>query len=198
MVRYTCTSLAAIVCLLVGAADRRGAGLLGRLFQDPVLHRHAGRHAGVQGPGAGAAAGPVGRAVSRRRSRSSARASSRTVSRRRLRYPTSLLIGAVLAWPGLCQRQARARAAGRTASRSSPTAFFVAKNGAVRAIIVYLHLSDRLVSRPAQRAGHHDRADRALRLRHHAHHHRPAHLCARRQREGGAKLSGIKTERLTF
>ena len=44
-------------------ADRRCAGLLGRLFQDSILHRHAGRHAGVQGAGACRAAGPVGRSV---------------------------------------------------------------------------------------------------------------------------------------
>ena len=48
-----------------GRGDRGGAGLLGRLFRDPFLHRHAGRHAGLQGPCAGAAAGPVRGAVSR-------------------------------------------------------------------------------------------------------------------------------------
>ena len=52
-----------LVCLVVGGADRRGAGLLRRLLQDPVLHRHAGRHAGLPRPDAGAAAGPVGRPV---------------------------------------------------------------------------------------------------------------------------------------
>ena len=57
-----------IACLVAGARDRRGAGLVRRLLPDPVVHRHAGRHAGVQGPQPGAAAGPVGRAVSRRRS----------------------------------------------------------------------------------------------------------------------------------
>ena len=45
-------------------ADRRRAGLLGRLFQDPVLYRDAGRHAGVQGAGARDPGRPVGRAVS--------------------------------------------------------------------------------------------------------------------------------------
>ncbi len=44
--------------------DRGGAGLLGRLFRDSFLHRHAGRHAGLQGPCARAAAGPVRGAVS--------------------------------------------------------------------------------------------------------------------------------------
>ena len=54
-----------VVCLVAGGLDRRGAGLVRRLLQDPVLHRHAGRHAGVQGPDAGAAGGPVGRPVPR-------------------------------------------------------------------------------------------------------------------------------------
>ena len=46
-----------------GRRDRRGAGLLRRVLEDPGLHRHAGRHAGVQGPRAGAPGGPVGRPV---------------------------------------------------------------------------------------------------------------------------------------
>jgi putative multiple sugar transport system permease protein len=48
------------------AGDRRGAGLLDRLLEDPVLHRDAGRHAGLPGPVAVAA----GRASRSARSRS--------------------------------------------------------------------------------------------------------------------------------
>ena len=51
-------------------ADRRGAGLFRRLFQDPVLHRHAGRHAGVPGPDARAAAAASRSGRSRSRSSS--------------------------------------------------------------------------------------------------------------------------------
>ena len=80
-----------------GALDRRGAGLVRRLLQHPVVHRHAGRHAGLQGPGAGAAAGPVGRVRSRRRSSCSARASSPTCFAARRCALTSLLLGLAVA-----------------------------------------------------------------------------------------------------
>src|SRR5439155_262952 len=46
-----------------GRGHRGGARLLGCLFRDSVLYRHARRHAGLQGPCTRAAAGPVGRAV---------------------------------------------------------------------------------------------------------------------------------------
>ena len=45
-----------------------------------------------------------------------------------------------------------------------------------------------VVQGPAQRAGRDDAADAAVRLRDHAHHDRPPHLRARRQREGGAPV----------
>ena len=49
---------------LCGGADRRGAGLLGRLSEDSVLHRDAGRHAGLPRPDSTCcSAGPVDRAV---------------------------------------------------------------------------------------------------------------------------------------
>ena len=111
--------------------------------------------------------------------------------------PTSLLIGAVLAL-GLVYVSVTTRA--RRASHGvevEPTALLCAQERSpVRRGDVF-HLSDRFASRAAQRAGDHDRADRALWFRHRANHHRPADLCGRRQRKG-RKTSGIKTERLTF
>ena len=62
MVQYKLDPLStAVICLIVGGDHRREPGLLDRLYEDPVLHRHAGRHAGVQGPGALAARRQVGR-----------------------------------------------------------------------------------------------------------------------------------------
>ena len=115
-------------------------------------------------------------------------------------YPTSLLIGAVLAlalWSMPAPRAARAQAVawhrGRALLASS-----CAKSAVLFGAVALFHLSDRLASRPAQRACHHDGADRALWLRHRAH----RRSAGRSTRVGGnakaAKLSGIKTERLTF
>ena len=84
MVRYHIAyPLAFLACLLVGRADRRGAGLLGCLLQDSVIHRHAGRHAGVQGACARDPAGPVGRTVSADLPETVLRLHSRIVSGRR-------------------------------------------------------------------------------------------------------------------
>ncbi len=55
--------LAGLLCLVRGRVDRHGAGLLGRLFPHPVLHRDAGGDAGLQGPDALAAGRSVGRPV---------------------------------------------------------------------------------------------------------------------------------------
>ncbi len=99
------------------------------------------------------------------------------------------------AGPGLCQRQDAARRASQ-ASRSSHRFLCVQERGAVRRDRLF-RLSDRLASWPAQRAGHHDRPDRALRFV-------TARTTIGRQiyavggNEAAAKLSGIKTERLTF
>ena len=41
--------LALLITLVVGGADRRLAGLLGRVLRHPGVHRHAGRHAAVPG-----------------------------------------------------------------------------------------------------------------------------------------------------
>ena len=72
-------------------------------------------------------------------------------------HPTSLLIGAVLALALVyASAKSRARRGSRTASRSSLTRFFVAKSAVLFGAILYLHLPDRLASRPAQRACHHD------------------------------------------
>ena len=85
----------------------------------------------------------------------------------------------------------------RTASRWSPMRSSSRKNAVLVGGMLVFHLSDRLASRPAQRAGDHDGADRALRLRDRA-------TTIGRQiyavggNEKAAKLSGIKTERLTF
>ena len=49
-------------------------------------------------------------------------------------------------------------------------------------------LEPRAVQGPAGHPGHHGGADAVLRVRHHAHRGRAAHLCARRQRAGGAAL----------
>ena len=88
MVRYDMHFIpATIVCLALGGADRRGAGLLGGLFQDSVLHRHAGRHAGVQGAGACRAARPVGRPVFADLPETFLRLHSGNVSRRRRALP---------------------------------------------------------------------------------------------------------------
>ena len=95
--------------------------------------------------------------------------------------PTSLLIGAVLAL-GLVYVSVTTRA--RRASHGvevEPIGFFVLKNAVLFGVVALFHLSDRLASRTAQRAGDHDRADRALWFHHRAHHHRPADLCGRGQ-----------------
>ena len=96
-------------------------------------------------------------------------------------YPTSLLIGAVLALvPGLCRRQ-DPRPARQPRCRDRADRLLRAQERRPVRRGPLFHLSDRLASRPAQCAGHHDRADRALWFRHRAHHHRPADLCGRRQ-----------------
>ena len=103
-------------------------------------------------------------------------------------YPTSLADRrGDGARSGLCQRQDPRPARQPWRRGRAHRLLCVQERGPVRRGHVF-HLSDRLASRPAQRAGDHDRADRALWLRHRAHHHRPADLCGRRQREGGKAL----------
>ena len=163
MVRYhVAYPLAFLACLLVGAADRRRAGLLGCLFQDPVLYRDAGRHAGVQGAGARDPGGPVGRAVSADLPEIVLGLHPRTVSRRRHAL-SDLAVDRcrVGGGPGLYQRQ-EPGAAG--VARHRGRALWLLRRqerGAVRRDRV-LCRPDRLASRPAQRAGDHDGADRAL------------------------------------
>jgi len=131
--------------------------------------------------GACRAARPVGRPVLADIPETLIRLHSGTVSRCRHALPTSLLIGAMLAL-GLVYVGVKTRA--RRASHGveiEPTGFFVLKNVILFGVVIYFTYLHRLASRPAQCAGDHDRADRALRLRHHAHHNWPADLCGRRQ-----------------
>ena len=155
MVRYDMHFIpAAIVCLALGGADRRGAGLLGRLFQDSVLHRHAGRHAGVQGAGAGACCRASRSARSRRPSRSSRSGFIPDCfpAPARSTRPRSLIGAAAGAWSGLCQRQ-DPRPARKPRRRGRARRLLRAQErGPVRRGHLF-HLSDRLASRPAQRAG---------------------------------------------
>ena len=115
-------TLAFIACLAGRRGDRRRAGLLGRLFQDPVLHRDAGRHAGVQGPRARGVAGPVGRAVPGDLPEAVVGLHSGAAARGR--HAASDLHAdrrGAGAGAGLCQRQEPRARSSRTASRSSPT-----------------------------------------------------------------------------
>ena len=182
MVRYGMHFIpAAIICLALGGADRRGAGLLGGLFQDPVLHRHAGRHAGVQGAGAGGAAGPVGRPVLADVPETLLRIHSGIVSRRRRAQPhLAADRRRAGAWSGLCQRHDPRPARQPWCRGRAHRLLCAQERDPVRRGDLF-HLSDRLASRPAQRAGDHDRTDRAVWFRHRANHHRPADLCGRRQ-----------------
>ena len=100
-------------------------------------------------------------------------------------HPTSLLLGVVLALALVYASARTARAKPSHGIEVEPYAFFVAKNAVLAGAVLCFHLPDRIASRPAERAGHHDGADRALRLRDAAHRDRPADLRGRRQCEGG-------------
>ena len=114
-------------------------------------------------------------------------------------HPTSLLIGIVLAlllvYAGCASARTREAAHGIEASRSRCSSS--RKNRPARRVVRLFQLSARVLQGPAQRADHHGRADRALRLR-----HRRTTIGRRIYAIGGnakaAQLSGIKTERLTF
>ena len=175
-----------LACLLVGAAIGAAQGYWVAYLQDPLLHRHAGRHAGVQGPCARAAAGPVGGTVPAGLPETVAPASFRSCCpAQALLHPTSLLLGVVLtAGAGLCQRQGPRARNSRMASRWSPIAFFCRQDrGAVGrwcSLFTFLIASHRglpnvLVIMTALIAlyGFVTAANGD----------RPAHLCARRQRE---------------
>ena len=183
-----------------GARDRRGAGLVRSRISDPVVHRHAGRHAGVQGPGAGAAAGAVGRAVpadvpeaesgfipdccsAARRCASDLAAARRRCWRwrwsyARLRERAQRAAHGMEVEPYGVLRRARTLLFAARASSASASCW--RRTSGLPNVLV-----------------DHGAADRALRLRH------PRTTIGRRiyalgGNEKAARLSGIKTERLTF
>ena len=81
-------------------------------------------------------------------------------------HPTSLLIGAVLALALVyVSVKTRARRAQPWRRGRALSAFSSRRPRCCSGVVVYFAYPDRLASRPAQRAGHHDRPDRALRLR---------------------------------
>src|SRR3984893_16614196 len=94
-------------------------------------------------------------------------------------YPTSLLIGAVLAL-GLVYASAKGRAREQSHGiEVEPYVFFIGKNVALSGMVLYFTYL--IASRAAERPRDHDGADRALRLRHAANRHRSTDLRRRRQ-----------------
>jgi putative multiple sugar transport system permease protein len=131
------------------ARHRRGAGLLGRLLEDPVLHRDACRHAGVSRPVAVAARRPVGRPLPQgipdyrngfvpdifpagigQTLAEIFDAPQVNV----LALADGIVAAAALVWIGLRQR-ARNKAYG---IEDEPRSFFIARNAIVAAAIVFV------------------------------------------------------------
>ena len=158
MVRYQVDYHAGLHRLPRGRrGDRRGAGLLGRLFQ-------ASRPSSSRWPACWCS-----RALRWRCCRASRSGRSRRPSRScrsgfipellpdaGTLHPTSLLIGAVLAL-ALVYASAKSRAREAVARHRGRAlcAFFVGKSVVLAVRRALFHLSDRVLSRLAQRAGHH-------------------------------------------
>jgi putative multiple sugar transport system permease protein len=138
MVHYHVAYPLAFLALPAGrCADRRRTGLLGRLFQDSVFHRHAGRHAGFQWACARNSAGPVGRTVPSDLSEAFLGLHPELFPATGILNPTSLLIGAVLA---LVLVYAGAKSRARQQSHGievEPYGFFVAKSAVLFSAVVY-------------------------------------------------------------
>ena len=190
MVRYGIHFVPAmIVCLDRRRPDRRRAGLLGRLPACPVLHRHPCRHAGLQGPApsrssAGMSVGPFPVTFQKLSS-----GFIPDVFGGEALQLTSLFLGvataAAIVWFGLRSAGEPAAARGRDPRRSACSSSrtrccALSCSCFCYLLATYRGLPNVLVIMFA--------AGRALRVRDQPDHDRPAHLCARRQREGGQAL----------
>ncbi len=185
MVRYhVAYPLAFVACLLVGAAIGAAQGYWVAYFKIPSFIVTLAGMLVFKGLALAILQGAVGRAVSADLPEIVLGLHSRTVSRRRHALPD---VAADRCRPrggaGLYQCQGPGAAG---LARDRGRALWLLRRqerSAVRRDRV-LRRPDRLASRPAQRAGDHDRADRALCLRHHPHGDWPSYLCHRRQRQG--------------
>ena len=103
-------------------------------------------------------------------------------------HSTTLLIGVAIVAAMLYFALRSRRNRESHGYEAEPFSLFVIKNVVISGDRAVPDLHDGVLQGPAQRADRHGRPDRALRLHHQAHDHRPAHLRHGRQRQGGGAV----------
>ena len=114
--------------------DRRVAGLLDRLCRDPVVHRHAGRHAGVPRRHPVPAGRPVHRAFPAELQPGQQRVPARDRRRRLYHWPT-VILGVLVMVAAVWQQVRQRRTQSRYGFDVSPVGWFVFKCAAIVAAL---------------------------------------------------------------